>query len=860
MHRPPHGFERAVEVYSGHDDVVGVTGSGYVVGPDLVLTSELVAGPDAPCQVRPPWSPAWSPAEPVWRGMGAVLLRVAFAPWRTAPGVEHVRWGRVAGDRLRCVARGFAKSPQRAGFRDVETLTGLVDAATGAVAKSLAVDVLSPEPVSMPTSLWLGMSGSALLAEPSGQVLGVIAASRAGYADRRLDALPIAALLADERFRALVGVQPGQVEPVAESDRAVLLPALLRPARTEPPAERPDWTLLVPRHAAVPFLGRAGQLAELRAWAVEPDPFSIAVLAGQPGIGKTRLAAELCEELRETGWDTGFLPLDALGAPLSEPHARLDALRPTLLVAERPEPSPALVGELVRRLARHERNPRVRLLLVARGEGDWWRRLDTASGGWLRRLTSTSVQLNSHPLTLQERREHALAAMTAFAPSRAALPEPPTLDDPEYGLPLRVHLAALLRLRGDELGPDPISRFLAREQEQWARVWPAFQERLDEVTARQAVALRTLTAPSPVELRGLLTAVPGLRDAARLGRRMAVADWLGRVFPGDGLAPDLVAARLLDETEDLAALVLAVHDHPGRTTAHLVNLIDMLLRAGSPAALRTLVTSRIDRLVEEAAAAPATRLGDLIAAAVAAFPESVSALPSAYPADGRLGLRTLEVLLGELAVARLRAGGRRLPLAGALSGLSTRLAAVGRVGEAVVVAAESVDIFAAAPPYEEAAAHAEALFNLAACLLRAGEADAAIKPATEAAARFRILAEDDPRHAGRAGQAHYNLACALVETGRLAEAAQAFRAAGGDSRFATGLTGVLSAAPKPPPDPSPGPLPRPLSGPLSGPLSVSPTGPLSSPLSVPPAGPPEPAGVTLQAAPVVLPAEDTRAT
>ncbi|TYB51231.1 hypothetical protein FXF51_53870 [Nonomuraea sp. PA05] len=996
MDTPPHrlGLERVVEVFSGHDDLVGTTGSGYAVGADLVLTSGQVV---APCHVRPSWSGRWLTAEPVWRGRGGadvVLLRVSEAAWGELPGISHQRWARVAGGgsfRLRCVARGYAQAGERGGLRDAQTLSGLVSPPAGAVSKAMVVSVLSPQldapPASpspsssprfdaTPASLWYGMSGAALLAEPAGQLVGVALPRSGGYAGRRLDAVPVTALLGDARFRELVGVPPGPVETVSESHRSVALPALLVPAREQLPQDCPDWVLLMARHAVVPFLGRGEELGELRAWAAEPGPLSVAVLSGRGGTGKTRLAGELCVELAQAGWDAGFLPLEVVTRLLSgerlatqaskeraeqqasggraeqqasggraEQQASggragseavgevvtLDAVRPTLVVVDRPEASSPVVGELVRRLAKHGHNARVRLLLVARepGEAEWWRRLDTAAGGWLRRLNTTTVQLNARPLTLTERNEHARAAMKAFAPSRAALPEPPRLDDPEYGLPLHVHLAALLRLcdgdgevgeesagtaggaegrasegdgaprRGTDAGAGAgrsegagrfsgegaggaggsglIGRFLARERCQWERVWPDDEEPLSEATAQQAVAVLTLTTPTPAELPGLLTTVPGLRsrapgqasdppsgtsppDADVRDGTLTVARWLTHLFPsppdhlrGGRPAPlghDLVAEQLLAGTEDLDALVLAVHDHEGRTVHHLVRMLDVLrlsaARKPVRAALWSLVASRLGKLVAEAVANPAAGLGDALNAALLLFAgdrqlaETVAALPigarvpqaevGAREATTRvreigpgvreaelevrgtglgvreaglgvreagLGCRALNVTLAELAIRHRRGSGGRLALAGSLTWLSSALAAVGKVGEAVVAAAEAVETYAGAPPYEEAAGRAEALFGLGACLLLGGEAGGAFKPAQEAAARYRILAEEDSRYAERADRAHYNVACALLELGRLGEAVEAFEAAGGSGEFASRVRGILAVLPEP---------------------------------------------------------------
>ncbi|MEV5494157.1 tetratricopeptide repeat protein [Nonomuraea fuscirosea] len=986
MDTPPHrlGLERVVEVFSGHDDLVGVTGSGYVIGPDLVLTSARLTpdpgrsaeegerpaftggpppqaggrpvgngeGPEgsrrASCHVRLPGSARWSAAEPVWRGRGSadvVLLRTSEPMWTDLPGIEHNRWARIASDSppVRCAARGFAQEIRRGGLRIAETLPGLVSPPTGAVSKTLTAGVPSS---ATPEPLWRGMCGAVLVAEPAGQLIGVVTPTTAGHAEGRLDVVPVTALLGDERFRELAGVSPGGLETVAGSDHAVPLPALMTPAREKLPPDCPDWTLLMARHAVVPFLGRREELAELRAWATtEPGPLSIAVLSGRGGMGKTRLAGELCVELESEGWDAGFLPLDAVADPLTDRGAvagpsadrdtapdpltnqdiSLEALRPTLLVVDHPEPSAPLVGELIRRLAKHGHNPRVRLLLLVRepGEADWWRRLDTAAGGWLRRLNTTTVRLNSRPLTLPERTEHALAAMKAFAPSRAALPSPPRLDDPEYGLPLHVHLAALLRLcdgngdgetdagqgtdaytggsgrtdtdgristsaRTDAGGGGLLGRFLRRECDQWARVWPDGQERLPDVTARRAVAVLTLTAPTVAELPGLLTAaVPGIRNRAPGGAfglhgsaASNAAGWLSRIFPASPpapgshpdqrltpLGPDLLTEQLLATTEGLDALVLAVHDHEGRTVEQLVRMLAVLRscagRERVRAALWTLITHRLGPLVAQAKANPSGRLGDMLNAALLLFATdqriaaSVATLPLPLPprpipgtarpdprtpAAAGPGLRALEVTLAELRVRHWRASDKRTGQAKALTDLSSALAAVGRVGEAVVTAAEAVEVYAGAPPYEEAAGRAEAAFGLGACLLLGGEAGGALKPAQEAAARFRILAEDDPRYLEQTARAHYNVACALLGGGRLDEAVAAFEAAGGDADFATNVTVVLSVLPPADPVTEDDPLTRPphtnTLTPLPQPPTSTPTPTRQPPTDTP--GPTEP--------------------
>ena len=185
--------ERVVEVYSGHDGLAGVTGSGYVVAPGLVLTSGHLADPAVPCLVR--GAGVWTAAEPVWRGRGpvtAALLRVpepdGSAPEvvdRLSPGslgvvnrgaalwVEprgRVRWGRVAGDGVRCVVAGAGAGG-----------SAVVDAGTGPA--YLNVEMAGT-----------GRAGAVLLAEPTGHLVGVVGSPFG-------DVVPVEGLLLDEAFQ-----------------------------------------------------------------------------------------------------------------------------------------------------------------------------------------------------------------------------------------------------------------------------------------------------------------------------------------------------------------------------------------------------------------------------------------------------------------------------------------------------------------------------------------------------------------------------------------------------------------------------------------------------------------------------------
>ncbi|MFG1957291.1 hypothetical protein [Nonomuraea sp. NPDC049028] len=531
------------------------------------------------------------------------------------------------------------------------------------------------------------------------------------------------------------------------------LPSLLRRAREPLPPDCPDWPLLVPEHAVVPFLGRREELATLRAWADDPAPLSIAVLTGRGGTGKTRLAGELCTELAEVGWDAGFLTTPYPCA------TRLDVLRPTLLAVDHPEPWAAAIGEVIGHLTGRRLRHRVRILLLTRGLPD----VDVLPKG----LSSVTVQLDDRPLTPAERVGHAVAAMRAFASPRAVLP---AVDDPGYGDPLRVHLAALMRLRGDDVdGGELLSRFLMYEQQQWMTVWPDGHEPVDAVTARQAVALVTLTTPTRQELRELLSAVPGSQT---YDRGLALGDWLARLFPGRGgprgrlapLGPEVVAEQFLAETEGLDALVLAVHDHPARSAGHLLRMLDVLRRSSERPAVRSallsLLTARLDGLLEEAAAEPSARLGDQVEAALR---------PLLGDTDGDVERGTLvrclcvyaRALLGrQRAVEALAQVERAADLCDELDE---------PVGAAMTYAVLGATLAALHRPHDalEAIAWSQAE---ATALMRQGRHADAVRPLGEAVAALERFASGDPVLMGHLANGLLMLGDALIEAGRVLEA------------------------------------------------------------------------------------------
>lgn len=175
---------------------------------------------------------------------------------------------------------------------------------------------------------------------------------------------------------------------------------------SELPAEyvrRLPTALVVADYGVVPYDDALGSKAGLLAWAASGRPTpSGRLLVAPAGYGKTRLALELVTELRGRGWKAGLLPRAAFGrtgprgeADIDRQLARFFQARGeagALLVLDYAETRAADIERVTKAAQQAQAGGPVRLLLLARGAGDWWKEL---------RADSRSVQLvfEAEPLT-----------------------------------------------------------------------------------------------------------------------------------------------------------------------------------------------------------------------------------------------------------------------------------------------------------------------------------------------------------------------------------------------------------------------------------------------------------------------------
>lgn len=158
-----------------------------------------------------------------------------------------------------------------------------------------------------------------------------------------------------------------EFEAVFTKSRPALVEELLRSGSLD---EYAPSQLLVPGAELVPFDAdiRSTELTLLRSWCESPQRFSLRLLVGPGGTGKTRLALEYSKELRANGWHAGFLdrvPPSLHGdTPLllvvDYAAGKLDQVRPLIDIA-------AVAAT------------KVRVLLLARDDGEWWEELGVGS-------------------------------------------------------------------------------------------------------------------------------------------------------------------------------------------------------------------------------------------------------------------------------------------------------------------------------------------------------------------------------------------------------------------------------------------------------------------------------------------------
>ena len=320
---------------------------------------------------------------------------------------------------------------------------------------------------------------------------------------------------------------------------------------------------LSPARGVVEFVGRGAELRRLHEWCDDDSAMRLALVTGPGGVGKTRLALHLAEGLQGQGWACRWVRDGDEATVVAAVEAALPG-RPVLLVVDYAETRPGLQELLASAVASDV--VRLRVLLLARGEGEWWDRLEAAAspaGSAVAR--ALTLPLEADPEAELSDRELVAAAVPQFA-RYFDLPEPSGVEVELSAGPvplLVLHAAALVvvlrTMEQDSPAPGRVvadlgvlDELLRHESRYWYSSAREAEltgpQGLGTVEVQRCIAVTSLLgADSETTAADVLRTVPGLGSDTQEGLRRKTARWLSQLYPGPvpgsvgSIQPDLLA-------------------------------------------------------------------------------------------------------------------------------------------------------------------------------------------------------------------------------------------------------------------------------------------------------------------------------
>ena len=238
-------------------------------------------------------------------------------------------------------------------------------------------------------------------------------------------------------------------DPILEREKMPL------PAKVGPAA------LLNARHAVVDFVGREALLGDLKRWCEGGGRVGARLVHAAGGMGKTRLAVELCRRMRDEGWRVGFVP-KAVGV---DRFAMLvESEQPVMAVIDYAEGRGQLRDLLAVAAARNgeKGKKKLRLLLLARNAEEWWAYLRGSDGAVKELLGDEPVALKAVEVEREAVFREAVTTLGRERNKKAPEGAVPSLADPRFERVLYVHMAALVAVEGGTVEADDADRGRAR--------------------------------------------------------------------------------------------------------------------------------------------------------------------------------------------------------------------------------------------------------------------------------------------------------------------------------------------------------------------------------------------------------------
>ena len=630
-------FEQLVRVRALHRGGARKTfGSATVIARRLVLTAahvvfdrgtglphesvEVVSGKTT-YSARVVWPQRYVRREGVVDGADIALLDIVDPSW-TDPGLA-TGWGRLTGRRgmVECEALGYPRVAVDAEQeRPALHIFGHINPGTGHVGSNglrdrVDVNVDSAVPTGRGAgpaaehTPWGGVSGSAVFA--AGFIVAVVVIDTPGFDHGALSAVPVTHFVSDPAFTELL-VSRGGFNQIQSVELSTVIAAPVRvEAELEEYVTRGSRTILLrPEFEIVDFHGRDEIIDDLEYWCARAEPsVDVRLVVGPGGRGKTRLVQELIkrmdgrpsETFGEQNWVAGFLRTsNALDlSPLRSSAA------PILVAIDYAEGRADIVGELIRELERHSL-VRARVVLIARSAG--------GRGGWLDQIRREAPSHVGPLLTLGPLDEPGDARRVAYEsayrtfvskladlePERSVaaarpiheIPLPAEINEPRFGDPLTLQLAALLvaldtdgsnASLSDETS-DPLEVQLLDDHERgyWSRTLPSGVD-LTDLTQREIVLTASLVPALDEDgAVNVLRTLPALMDTETM-RLRRIAEWVRGIYPPPAgrywgtLQPDRLLEHLtIEAMHGSAAFISAlvenfdvyIEEHVARTLAN----------------------------------------------------------------------------------------------------------------------------------------------------------------------------------------------------------------------------------------------------------------------------------------------------
>ncbi|QOX78101.1 tetratricopeptide repeat protein [Trichlorobacter lovleyi] len=597
-------------------------------------------------------------------------------------------------------------------------------------------------------------------------------------------------------------------EPSAQASVADSTPLQIPARQWKAGGGLADSQLLRAEEALVPFdPARQPDLDTLNSWLDDREwPNAVRLITGAGGLGKTRLALELCQQRVTNGWHTGFLDAQLEPREMKRAWEQLYAFdMPVLVVIDYAETRQPVLLAFVKAILQQPGKHPVRILLLARDGGEWWDNLpskDSCCEALLSGYATTGPYTLSPLHPEEEGRRHAYRqALNAFADALGvSVPEvTPELAGEHFGRPLYLQMAALLALHGERpTTAEGLTRaLLNHERRYWNRLLTNFVFSEPEQQAQQLLALTTLaggfdtprdaqiywnktgaTKLSPAEFSSLFKALVPLYPGKQ-GLQAVRPDLLGEALVAQALVgPD--APRLLDA-------VLA-NGSPQVIRCHSLTILARL--SGKHPDLHETLSDALARhfahCYREILTVAIETNGYLSVLAENAFSRlqqaekgQIAGLLEPQLKEESIGLAELGCLVSEYLVEKAykkmqqkQNKDTQTHYTGMLINFSVSLHRVGRNDQSLVYALKAVELireyYALNTKYFEHV-YSTALGNYSNCLTYTGKYEAALEPARQALEIRKRLTQKNPDESGYAISLN-NYAILLSEIGQNTEA------------------------------------------------------------------------------------------